>query len=1146
MLVIKHRLPLAIPDESVVIKWTSDVRYTCGPQQGDTEILHDADGHVVNPDGNAKDVLGPAIAQRNYFSCPRSWGRLGTWHEKSDKLEERAIPNQMSAARPRPPSKATLPAIRHPGAPVLAQKGICSINSIGGEKGRALTMKILELGLVGRGQSETRWFFRQMWRLRLATAGLGTVPDGKICLGVLACRRQCGQRSGPRKARSLTKSSNHMFACTHHTIIASLSSLSLSTAYCATDALLNSGSPLSHWIQTPTAPGACRAITRIRNHIGGLWADSRRLMSLKILPISTFIQLAGRTASAPFTNRRRPTASSVLIPQTFSLFATWSGFRPALCLLPFVLEPMEPSDLLESSLPPQSLLVEKNKRQADEPEPPMNAGSRDSGTNKVRIRPAYEGESKARIDELEEENLQLKHQLNEYNTSEAVNCHKLENENILLRKAIEDFQKENAGQTSSIKDAQESIVSWQERSADLEENAKIRKTHNSKTRGGATRPTWHVASTCLAKYQLTPGLSQAAHADRVNDLQVRIQALASENTALRAYAFFCAVLITESEFFKIKLLDENSSSQQETHQKEKATITDENERLANRIEELETEMSLTSDKEKDLAASIVSLQAENSDLVQSVAMLENAMDHQVLADEARVAGEEALRGEISQLITRLNEEETVTVQCKALNTTLVKDKAELHKALRGQVERLEIRNSALVEQRKQSVWTQEYVAKLNAKLAETEKDHDVDMSDATNPGNPSPADGTAGTSHAGPPGQPASPSSPAPNAIPSSSSSRQASSSNAPSTGQSSAPDPQPGRKLWKSTRRPVMASVRQKKTPRSSANQDAQKAFRKFMHGKLGIKHDNEIDKLFANRATPELLTAFGDGGAGPEPHPGTEVYPLEMDGEDVTFSNWNDAVGECFILQFTETYKPEEGGNIDDDDDDDDDDEVAEINDKLLRPFWKARLQCIRRAQLRVATAIANPDYMAQVSEAARRITHRTQLFNRRVHSGQLVWSDSVRELFAALFKVLSGQVMSSDEEIGEQRRKKTCRVIRKDWRHDVLINLLKWLDYNADQNSLTASGVSSGPAPHPRLREPAGNTNRSSSPYIRRLPRNLYCPTWLATLDKAQISSLDPQDPIGLPVEVLELQTNTKFDANEMDKDEFWRPPPKSAAL
>ncbi|KAJ7033283.1 hypothetical protein C8F04DRAFT_1184264 [Mycena alexandri] len=949
------------------------------------------------------------------------------------------------------------------------------------------------------GQSETRWFFRQMWRLR---AGLGTVPDGKICRGVLACRRQCGQRSGPP----------------------------LSTAYCATDALLNSGSPLSHWIQTPTAPGACRAITRIRNHIGGLWADSRRLMSLKILPISTFIQLAGRTASAPFTNRRRPTAS----PGSALPFASCPSFWTL---------PMEPSDLLESSLPPQ--LVEKNKRQADEPEPPMNAGSRDSGTNKVRIRPAYEGESKARIDELEEENLQLKHQLNEYNTSEAVNCHKLENENILLRKAIEDFQKENAGQTSSIKDAQESIVSWQERSADLEENAKIRKTHNSKTRGGATRPTWHVASTCLAKYQLTPGLSQAAHADRVNDLQVRIQALASENTALRAYAFFCAVLITESEFFKIKLLDENSSSQQETHQKEKATITDENERLANRIEELETEMSLTSDKEKDLAASIVSLQAENSDLVQSVAMLEDAMDHQVLVDEARVAGEEALRGEISQLITRLNEEETVTVQCKALNTTLVKDKAELHKALRGQVERLEIHNSAFVEQRKQSVWTQEYVAKLNAKLAETEKDHDVDMSDATNPGNPSPADGTAGTSHAGPPGQPASHSSPAPNAIPSSSSSRQASSSNAPSTGQSSAPDPQPGRKSGKSTRRPVMASVRQKKTPRSSANEDAQKAFRKFVHGKLGIKHDNEIDKLFANRATPELLTAFGDGGAGPEPHPGTEVYPLEMDGEDVAFSNWNDAVGECFILQFTETYKPEEGGNIDDDDDDDDD-EVAEINDKLLRPFWKARLQCIRRAQLHVARAIADPEYMAQVNKAARRITHRNQLFHRRVHSGHLVWSDPVRKLFAVLFNVLTGQVMSSDEEIGEERRKKTCRVIRKDWRHAVLINLLKWLDYNADQNNLTASGVSSGPAPHPRLREPAGSTNRSSSPYIRRLPRNLYCPTWLATLDKAQISSLDPQDPIGLPVEVLELETNAKFDANEMDKDEFWQPPPKSAAL
>jgi hypothetical protein len=38
---------------------------------------------------------------------------------------------------------------------------------------------------------------------------------------------------------------------------------------------------------------------------------------------------------------------------------------------------------------------------------------------------------------------------------------------------------------------------------------------------------------------------------------------------------------------------------------------------------------------------------------------------------------------------------------------------------------------------------------------------------------------------------------------------------------------------------------------------------------------------------------------------------------------------------------------------------------------------------------------------------------------------------------------------------------------------------------------------------------------------------------------MAALKPLDPIELPVEVLDWETNLKFEADADDQDEFWRP-------
>ncbi|KAF8217247.1 hypothetical protein K438DRAFT_1748341 [Mycena galopus ATCC 62051] len=335
--------------------------------------------------------------------------------------------------------------------------------------------------------------------------------------------------------------------------------------------------------------------------------------------------------------------------------------------------------------------------------------------------------------------------------------------------------------------------------------------------------------------------------------------------------------------------------------------------------------------------------------------------------------------------------------------------------------------------------------------------------------------------------------------------------------------------RTMRGTRQPAMTRRREPKTQRPSEKRDVLTPFRQFVQKQLGIRKDNEIDKLAENQATPHALADFANKRIGPAPND-QGIFPLDM-GDVLGCSEWNQEVGELLIKAFLKG-----GGN-----------DVtpaalasAEIDEKFLRGLWVDRLKSIRQAVLHLSRAVNDPDYMTNLNKSARQVTHRSQLFNRRQRSGQLAYSQAVQKLFAVLFTVLNGQVMSSDDEIGDERRRKTCRVIRKDWRNKVLINLLKWLDYNADQHNLTASGVSSGPSPHPRIRSVIGpNTKHSSSPAITKLPHNLYCPLWLSTLSEAEQDRLETLPEIELPLEVFNLETNNKFDENQEDKDEFWRP-------
>lgn len=125
--------------------------------------------------------------------------------------------------------------------------------------------------------------------------------------------------------------------------------------------------------------------------------------------------------------------------------------------------------------------------------------------------------------------------------------------------------------------------------------------------------------------------------------------------------------------------------------------------------------------------------------------------------------------------------------------------------------------------------------------------------------------------------------------------------------------------------------------------------------------------------RATRESLAAFEESRLDPEPHPETKVYSLEMDGEDITQSLWNQAVGELLITAFLEAR------NTNDEEEVVVDEAEVAIDDAFLRPLWKDRLTNLRRSQLDLSRAVEDPEYMDAVSKAARQLTHRNQVHHR-----------------------------------------------------------------------------------------------------------------------------------------------------------------------
>ncbi|KAJ7166920.1 hypothetical protein C8R46DRAFT_1219297 [Mycena filopes] len=316
--------------------------------------------------------------------------------------------------------------------------------------------------------------------------------------------------------------------------------------------------------------------------------------------------------------------------------------------------------------------------------------------------------------------------------------------------------------------------------------------------------------------------------------------------------------------------------------------------------------------------------------------------------------------------------------------------------------------------------------------------------------------------------------------------------------------------------KQPKISKQRQSAPVRPQPVNDARGSFRKFARSKLGIQNDYDFHNL--KLVTRDQVAAQGNGSGGPQKD--QTPYALFLDGPLI--NEWNAAVCTLIVNEYIDEHRYDH----------------ADLTVEELTKEWARRVATLRKNKAKLSKVDDHVAFFADKQRKDRRLTSRTALFNRRkAASRSNDLPDGLKKLLALLFGILNGECMSSDDEGGSTSRTKITTVVRKDWRHYNLINLMKWLDYYGESRGLNAAGVSTGRGVHPRNRVEGASLGASVK---GGLPVNLYSPAYLTTLSNFERQTLDPRPSIELPMYVLELPDNNRFTPDPNDLDEYWHPP------
>ncbi|KAK0484680.1 hypothetical protein IW261DRAFT_1560350 [Armillaria novae-zelandiae] len=201
---------------------------------------------------------------------------------------------------------------------------------------------------------------------------------------------------------------------------------------------------------------------------------------------------------------------------------------------------------------------------------------------------------------------------------------------------------------------------------------------------------------------------------------------------------------------------------------------------------------------------------------------------------------------------------------------------------------------------------------------------------------------------------------------------------------------------------------------------------------------------------------------------------------------------------------------------------DETKAVNDHFMQ-----RLQTMKRF-------INNSFLLKQGSDkllAYNTVSRRNARQNRKFQDKHDVELETYNLLYTMVM-LLGSKGTSSEESCNDGHG--TCRVIHKEWRNAIVIQLLKWIDCHGTK--LTIYGNKSGAEVHQCLCHPNGLYPNSLRRPIAGLPVNFYDPLWLAAQPRHVQETLDPSEGVKLPEWVLTWPSNKELPVDNDDRDEY----------
>ncbi|PIL34331.1 hypothetical protein GSI_03106 [Ganoderma sinense ZZ0214-1] len=278
------------------------------------------------------------------------------------------------------------------------------------------------------------------------------------------------------------------------------------------------------------------------------------------------------------------------------------------------------------------------------------------------------------------------------------------------------------------------------------------------------------------------------------------------------------------------------------------------------------------------------------------------------------------------------------------------------------------------------------------------------------------------------------------------------------------------------------VCNVKKKRLTRHRNSKQVQLTNDVTKHALSLLRRDNKKAPFPADT----VASAVAVGGFRPEEAECCSAESFCLDFANTPASNWNTSATKVFVRDFLSVGQYECRNS-------------AAIEKMFIRHFRTLKKHYLKQVEDQRAAANSRTVDRTPINKAHARYQRKYNMFQRRLRAA-LRYQETRRHV--RLLQAVGPDGMSSDEEDDSSVVVKKYGVLKKAWRSDVLVKLLRILDALHRRHRKEGQGSRQGQLPRTRYLTDKGDDTRRP---CAGLPRSAYNVTWLATLTPIQLEDL-----------------------------------------